>query len=205
MCDEGLIWMWNFRNENLPDIRGFRFVVEHDSQPATVADVIRAWQSDAKFGSLFTSVLANVSYAAFRWETPPVISKTTSQPFEFVIIDSPGLDRTPDANAFAEHFDQSDDGVVVFPNLGRDATLIVPCPRGESAAYGHLATFVRGAPEAQQQQLWQSVAQAMRGRLSEQPVWLSTAGAGVPWLHVRLDDSPKYYWYAPYRDRPVRA
>jgi hypothetical protein len=31
------------------------------------------------------------------------------------------------------------------------------------------------------------------------PEWLSTAGAGVSWLHVRLDDRPKYYGYAPYR------
>mmetsp|Transcript_9405 Transcript_9405/g.21189 ORF Transcript_9405/g.21189 Transcript_9405/m.21189 type:complete len:541 (+) Transcript_9405:444-2066(+) len=27
------------------------------------------------------------------------------------------------------------------------------------------------------------------------PVWLSTSGMGVPWLHVRLDSSPKYYTY----------
>ena len=25
---------------------------------------------------------------------------------------------------------------------------------------------------------------------------------GVPWLHVRLDDSPKYYGYGPYRKGP---
>ncbi|MFL6237620.1 MAG: DUF6940 family protein [Thermoanaerobaculia bacterium] len=24
-------------------------------------------------------------------------------------------------------------------------------------------------------------------------------GAGVSWLHVRLDDRPKYYGYGPYR------
>ncbi|MFO1021395.1 MAG: hypothetical protein U0903_11970 [Planctomycetales bacterium] len=34
------------------------------------------------------------------------------------------------------------------------------------------------------------------------PVWLSTAGAGVPWLHVHLDDQPKYYSHAPYRAVP---
>jgi hypothetical protein len=32
------------------------------------------------------------------------------------------------------------------------------------------------------------------------PVWLSTAGAGVSWLHVRLDDRPKYYGYRPYQE-----
>jgi Family of unknown function (DUF6940) len=33
------------------------------------------------------------------------------------------------------------------------------------------------------------------------PVWLSPAGAGVSWLHLRLDDQPKYYGYAPYRQQ----
>ena len=40
---------------------------------------------------------------------------------------------------------------------------------------------------------------AVQRRLGTKPVWLSTAGAGVSWLHVRLDDRPKYYGYAPYR------
>jgi len=39
----------------------------------------------------------------------------------------------------------------------------------------------------------------MTRRLSSRPVWLSTAGGGVSWLHVRLDDRPKYYHHAAYR------
>lgn len=31
---------------------------------------------------------------------------------------------------------------------------------------------------------------------------LSTAGAGVRWLHVRVDDRPKYYHYRPYPQAP---
>jgi hypothetical protein len=40
----------------------------------------------------------------------------------------------------------------------------------------------------------------MAARVSTTPVWLSTAGAGVAWLHVRLDDRPKYYSHRPYTD-----
>ena len=50
--------------------------------------------------------------------------------------------------------------------------------------------------------LWQVVGEAMERRLGTEPVWLSTAGAGVSWLHVRLDDRPKYYGHAPYRRTP---
>jgi hypothetical protein len=39
----------------------------------------------------------------------------------------------------------------------------------------------------------------MAQRLNEKPVWLSTAGGAVSWLHVRLDDRPKYYHYAMYK------
>ena len=75
----------------------------------------------------------------------------------------------------------------------------MPCPRGDLDAYGHLAAFVRGAPDSQRDGLWRSVASAMRRRVNAKPVWLSTAGDGVAWLHVRLDDRPKYYAFTPYR------
>jgi hypothetical protein len=42
----------------------------------------------------------------------------------------------------------------------------------------------------------------MSERVGSKVVWLSTAGAGVSWLHVRLDDRPKYYQFEPYRHLP---
>jgi hypothetical protein len=117
-----------------------------------------------------------------------------------VLLDSPGLARDPDAGAFAEHFSGAGaGGVVEFPNLGRDAILVVPCPDGPLSAYSHLAAFVRQAPEPQKHALWAAVGAAMQRRLGGKPVWLSTAGAGVSWLHVRLDDRPKYYGHWPYQ------
>ena len=77
--------------------------------------------------------------------------------------------------------------------------MVVPCEIASPSAYPHLAAFVRGAPAQQRHALWQRVARTMLGRLSDQPVWLSTAGAGVSWLHVRLDDRPKYYSFSEYR------
>jgi hypothetical protein len=81
--------------------------------------------------------------------------------------------------------------------------MVVPCPVADADAYGHLAAFVRLAPEVQRHALWQSVGGAMARRVGTKPVWLSTAGAGVSWLHVRLDDRPKYYGFAAYRQRPA--
>ncbi len=192
--------MWTPRSEQLANGRVIRVSIELDSSPVSYADVLRRWQDDADFRSMFNGLLADSPFAAFRWETPPITTASASRPFEFVLLDSPGLASKPDADTFAEHFDGGGEGgVVEFPNLGKDAIMIVPRPNGPISAYGHIGTFVRQAPEPQRHALWELVGAAMQRRLGTKPVWLSTAGAGVSWLHVRLDDRPKYYGYAPYR------
>jgi hypothetical protein len=191
--------MWTARSEKLAGGRVLRIAIDLDGSAVSCADVLRLWQFDAEFRTFFSGILAAAPFSALRWETPPLTTATISRPFEFVLLDSPGLARQVDDKAFAEHFGQ--DGVVVsFQNLGKDAIMVVPCPGGPLTAYGHLAAFVRQAPQPQQHALWQAVGAAMQRRVSSRPVWLSTAGAGVSWLHVRLDDRPKYFGYAPYRD-----
>jgi hypothetical protein len=192
--------MWTSRSEALNEARGLRFFVDLDTNPATFVDVLLGWQDDAMFRSIFNALLANVPFSSFRWETPSVTRAMLTRPFEFVLLDSPGLARRPDPDAFAEHFSgSSKTDVIAFPNLGGDAILIVPCLMTVPSAYGHLAVFVREAPEPQRHALWRLVGEVMAQRVGAKPVWLSTAGAGVSWLHVRLDDRPKYYGFEPYR------
>jgi hypothetical protein len=192
--------MWSTRCEELDADRASRFTIELDSRNATFAEVFRAWLEDEEFRAMFSDLLANSRFSAFRWETPPVTTATVGRPFEFVLLDSPALAGDADPRAFAQHFGRSSDrGVMVFPNLGRDAVMVVPSPIAAESCYAHLAAFVRGAPEWQRHALWRAVGEAAVARVGSKPVWLSTAGAGVSWLHVRLDDRPKYYGYAPYR------
>jgi hypothetical protein len=195
----GLVWTsWN---EPLAGRNGIRFGVGVDSTPVAYAEVLNRWQNDPEFRGFFNGLLAGSGFSAFRWETPSIAASTVGRPFEFVLFDSPGLAKNVDARAFAEHFRHTlENGVVEFPNLGGDAVMVVPCPLGLHAAYGHIGAFVRQAPEPQRHALWKLVGAAMQRRLSTRPVWLSTAGAGVSWLHVRLDDRPKYYGYEPYRE-----
>ena len=88
--------MWSFRSEELSGRRGMHFAGDLDSRPAGFADVVRAWQDDPGFRSIFNSQLADTPYLAFRWETPPVTEATVTRPFEFVLLDDPWLDRRPD-------------------------------------------------------------------------------------------------------------
>src|SRR4051812_37594668 len=92
---------WTSQNEPLQGERGQRFTLNLADRKATVAEVLRAWQHDASFRSLFGKLLADAPYEAFRWETPTVTADTLSRPFEFVLLDDPGLDRRPDVKAFA--------------------------------------------------------------------------------------------------------
>jgi hypothetical protein len=179
-------------------VRKYRLV--RADAPLRYTDAIDRWRHDAAFRMYFISLLTEAPFSVYRWETPPATTGTAERAFEFVLVDSPGLAPVPDPYAFADYFApaDSDDGIVVFENLGRDATLVVPSPRGPETAYNHLAAFTRQAPAFQNQALWQRVGDAMHGRLSDRPVWLSTAGGGVSWLHVRLDDRPKYYRHRPY-------
>jgi hypothetical protein len=175
--------------------------VEQSASPLSYREVLRRWREDADFRVWFIALLADVPFSAFRWETPPLIATTADRPFEFVLLDSPHLETDPDPESFNSYFKgrAAGRGVVAFPNLGRDAVLVVPCPVGPLEAYPHLAAFLRGAPDQQRHALWQVLGEAVERRLGAAPVWVSTAGAGVAWLHVRLDDRPKYYGYAPYR------
>jgi hypothetical protein len=153
--------MWGIRSEQFDNDQGLRFIVDLGTRPATVQEVLIAWREDGAFRTLFNDSLAGSQFSAFRWETPPVTAATLAQPFEFVLLDSPGLARRPDAQAFAEHFGSAKDSeVVVFSNLGNDAIMVVPCPIAVPSAYGHLAAFVREAPEQQRQC---SVAVSRRG------------------------------------------
>ena len=194
--------MWDCTPQLLHGGRAQRFAPRRRGLPVPYRDVLRYWREDETFRSFFVSLLANASFSAFRWETPPVTTTTAAREFEFVLLDAPGLDRAPDTRAFGEQFRSAgkDRRAIAFPNLGNDALLVVPCPSGPTAAYVHLAAFVRQAPEVQVHDLWRVVGEAMETRLGAEPTWLSTAGMGVSWLHVRLDSRPKYYGYAPYRE-----
>ncbi len=177
-----------------------RYAVERDGEPLTYADALDCWEHDDAFRRFFVAILSDARFPAYRWETPPITSATVARDFEFVLLDAPWLALPPDRRAFSEHFRQgdTDQGVVAFENLGKDALLVAPSPRGPDSVYGHLAAFVRGAPSPQIQTLWIAVARTAKQALSDRPLWISTAGGGVAWLHVRLDSRPKYYGYVPY-------
>ena len=174
--------------------------IERDSTWLTWCEVIRLWRTSLAFTEWFSRLLAQAPFDALFWETPPLTESRLGDAFEYVTVNSlelAGVEADP--RAFASFFDPALD-VVEFGNLGGDAHLIAPCPRGRDQNYAHLAAFVRCATESQNHALWCRLAEAIEKRLSERPIWCSTSGLGVYWLHLRIDSRPKYYTYRPYRD-----
>ncbi|GAB0491801.1 hypothetical protein MMPV_003056 [Pyropia vietnamensis] len=183
-------------------------------------------------GVSFVGALAGASPAAFAWECPPfTATEAAVTPVQWAVVAVPALDRAGggDPSAFRRHLQGlPPGGVATFANLGGDATLVVPArPDGVGGddgvdgdgdgdgdgrgnrdtfkPYAHVGAFVRGAPPPAVAALWAAVGDAVASRLAingGRPLWLSTAGLGVPWLHVRLDDAPKYYKVEAYRASP---
>lgn len=189
--------MWTTERDHTSTIPLYR--LRSNARRLTFDDVIDAWRSSADFRAWFGDQLAKHDHEAFRFETPSVTRSTRSRAFEFALVNSPSLVRESNPRAFERQLTGMTGGIATFDNLGGDARLVVPVPEGPPDAYGHLAAFLRTAPWTQRNELWRVVGEEMQRRIDDRPVWLNTAGAGVPWLHVRLDDTPKYYQYSPYR------
>jgi hypothetical protein len=194
--------MWQ-RHSTRPDSRTEHWTLhEADGRALNLGDVFALWRDSGEFRDFWARRLAQVEFATYCWECPPVTSSTLSRPFECVFVASPALaGMRADPQPFAAHF-RRDRQAVDFDSLGKDARLVAPCPGGAGSDFAHLAAFVATADAAQASALWQTVGHALAGRVQERDLWLSTAGLGVAWLHVRLDSRPKYYRHAPYQ-RPV--
>ena len=186
--------------------KGVEQFIEHNGALMSVLDVIRAWQGDASLQEFFISVLKEQPHDAFFWEMPPISMEDLDADFRFVTVDGSRAFKGTAGNprSFQHHFDlEPARSVVAFVNLGGDAVLVVPQPLGPHKHYAHLAAFVRGAPESQARALLRELGKQLETRLERGRVFVSTAGLGVPWLHLRLDDRPKYYRHQPYKNFPA--
>jgi hypothetical protein len=182
------------------------------------ASTIAVASEDDTSITLLNDIIASSPYDAVFFETPSTTAATyETQLFEFVVVDAPKLhafaqSSTNAANPFQAALataSNATDFAATFPNLGADALLIVPkALTGELKAehqdvqYAHLANFIRNGSPEHIAAVWNMLAQAYLDRILQQqpnPVWLSTSGMGVLWLHFRLDTVPKYYSYEPYK------
>jgi uncharacterized protein DUF6940 len=197
--------MWKTHRQRIGDNWGEIVTVDTDGRALTVAEAIAGWRDNEAFRAFFIAELAATAYPAYFWEMPPVERATLSHPFECALIRGDALARMrADDTDFSEHLNDGAESVAAFSNLGGDALLIAPRRMTDTDCYGHIAAFVRAAPPEQQHALFRLLALKAEELLVDgRRFWISTSGLGVPWVHVRLDSSPKYYQHRPYVRLPV--
>ena len=209
------------RIRGTPDGPGrWRFRIDTGGRPLTWAEAALGWRDDRGFRARFVAALTGAEWGPFGpagwpawfWETPAVERAGADRAFEWMLIETAAFaGARADPAPFGRRLD-GPEPAVAFDNLGRDARLIVPtrppstgAAEPELAPYAHLASFVRRAPPARSDALWTRVGTELLAwfERTAAPVWVSTSGLGVHWVHVRLDARPKYVTHAPYR-RPPR-
>lgn len=190
----------DWRAQKSPVAGGARYRLFRGEAALSFRQLFDLFASDDDFCGWYTQLLADAPGEAFFWEHPAIRDRTLDVDVEFVLIDAPALaGQRADARPFAEHFAAAADAdVAVFANLGGDALLLAPRPRA-SSGYPHLAAFLQGAPATQVRALWRETARAFARLAGADPLWLSTSGLGVPWLHLRFDRFPKYYQHVAYK------
>lgn len=190
-----------FRVEKtFPSATTTQFFLYYEEERMTNFDFIQNLEESEQFREFFTQTLTSVEYNGAFFETKPMKNSQIHSELEFVLVESTEVSNIQaDPNPFDYHFYLCGNTEVrAFQNLGGDATLIAPCPNERN--YGHLLQFLREGPEEQISELWRMVGYELNIRLSSNsPVWLSTSGLGVSWLHVRICDSPKYYSFSEYK------
>ena len=138
--------MWTIERNHLNrQVEQYR--VLDGPNPLTFERVIDLWRSDHTQSNafrMFTSLmLASSPFQAFRWETPVVDRARLDREFEFVLVDSPGLNRQEDSQPFDPQLNSAAGGslaaqaggsLIGFRNLNEVRPIRSPCSRLTSVA-----------------------------------------------------------------------
>ncbi len=183
-----------------------KFYESNSEKFITQSEFLSYIKESSEFRYILSFELCQSHMEKFYWEMPPITQWNLDRDFECVLVFAPQLNSAADSGPFARQFDaqKKTSDVISFFNLGGDAELVVPCNNNARTDYAHLSSFLRTADPAQVQALWRKLGERAEVWLARKaPFWISTAGLGVSWLHIRLDQRPKYYKFGPYIDLGV--
>lgn len=152
------------------------------------------------------SILKSNIFKSYYLEFNPVSWNLLQERiFEFVIIKTSGFISKTDIITFGEsNINTNSNNIYIFKNLSKKSVLISPCYNHNYNIniYNNIATFMRTSNLKQQFLLFSTVFSQYILQLKNNQnklLWLSTHGKGVAWLHVRIDDSPKYISFSSYK------
>lgn len=173
-----------------------------DGQPLSFAQVIEGWRDNVVFREFYWATLLKHGENGCFWEHPKLNKSTVDQPYECVITQTDAFSkRTANFRPFARAVSPGK-RISIFPNLSGEALLVVPNQSDEISFNGRdLISFHQTAPIDLVHDLWKNIGrETAKAIAADAPFqYLSTHGLGVLWLHIRLEQSPKYYHHRPYK------
>ena len=184
--------MWKVKEEKL-QTNVTKYQILKYEKVISFKDWIDQIKNEQSFIEFYIDILKNSKYKAYFWEVKPITKNKLNVPFEFVLVNSNILPTIKSDDSFFRTYFKDGLEVVSFSNLGGDAQLVVPTQISDLKNYNHLASFMRNCQNNQIVKFWQKVGEIYEQQIGEEVKWLSTAGLGVSWLHVRIDSRPKYY------------
>lgn len=182
---------------------------QETTRGASIHEWIQAMLHSDQALQAFIDVLRQNPYPAFFFETKSVtLANVHNQTFEFVLVNAPRLDAFasthPNPGKFATPFAAcTTTPACVFTSLHKGSTLISPQPPADPTTlthYAHLAAFCRLADPTIVAATWRMALQAYLAHMDERAWYFSTSGLGVAWLHFRVEDTPRYYSYPPFKE-----
>jgi len=171
--------------------------------------------TDRDFLKDFIGILKNgTDFEEYNFECHPTSRKTygdNSYPFEFILMKSEGpkSDEIPTKPSQCKN----ETGVLKERIQGQEdnSTLVFPCPKTTSASatkYAHLAAFVQGEQKGAMS-VFKTTFDELYENINDQDMgdaakwYLSSRSISsdkiTNWVHLRIDPSPKYYQYNPYK------
>lgn len=189
---------------------------DENDHPITVHQWLRTMNGPtaAENAMAITEIMETVEFDQVYFECPAMSHATSKEnQFEFVLIDAPEIVKFVNSRAgqrsmdsFRDIFAGNTRGMALsFMNISKESWLVAPRkdPEREQRTYTHLKPFAEGANENEIVALWGELCRKLNELMEEdkqRSYYLSTNGLSVAWLHIRIDETPKYYNYQKYRE-----
>lgn len=172
-------------------------IVNYKFQITTI-DFFGLLISSESFRNQIIQIFLESKFVNVFWEFPPYSTSTTQNMAEFAFVTTSNFDKA-NSSSFSEYLKGKKDGeIVMFKNPSGDTDLItINSSNTNNQTFCHIMEFMTNATYENKHNLLKKIGEEMikhtNGKNAKNPIYLSTHGHGVPWLHVRICNKPKYY------------
>ena len=182
-------------------------IINNNNKYLTYKNFYESIKSSEKLINDIISILKLIVFESYYLEFNPTSWNSLENTiFEFVIIKTTAFTNKTDIITFGEsNINTNSNNIYTFYNLSKSSILISPHYNHnyDMNTYNNICTFMRTS-NFKQQFLLLTIAfaqyQIQLKKNINKLLWLSTHGKGIGWLHIRIDNTPKYISFQSYKN-----